>query len=334
MSASYHPDQIVLPDLISHCNFPLRMNVCGSSVAAASEAWMIRGAKFTEKRRKKFCGLKAGLLTTMCYPDCGKEELRVVTDFMNYLFNLDDWSDGFDTDGTQRLGDCVMNVLYHPETYSTKAIAGKMARSFWLRFIRKAGPRCQRRFLEVFDMFFQAITQQSVDRTCGMIPDLESYISLRRDTSGCKPVFVLMEYAAGIDLPNEVADHPIIQDLNEATNDLVTWSNDIFSYDVEQKRGDTHNMIAVIMQTLGYDLQSAVDFVGRLCKASIFRFQTSREQIPSWGPVIDAQVETYVQGLQDWIVGSLHWSFETERYFGKMGRKIKETREVMIANPM
>jgi hypothetical protein len=74
-------------------------------------------------------------------------------------------------------------------------------------------------------MFFQSVTQQSLDRSRGEILDLESYISLRRDTSGCKPVFVLMEYAAGIDLPDEVADHPIIRDLNEATNDLVTWSN-------------------------------------------------------------------------------------------------------------
>jgi len=74
-------------------------------------------------------------------------------------------------------------------------------------------------------MFFQAVTQQSLDRARGDILDIESYISLRRDTSGCKPVFVLMEYAAGIDLPDEVADHPVIRDLNEATNDLVTWSN-------------------------------------------------------------------------------------------------------------
>jgi hypothetical protein len=74
-------------------------------------------------------------------------------------------------------------------------------------------------------MFFQAVAQQTLDRSLGDMLDLETYIALRRDTSGCKPVFVLMEYAAGIDLPDEVADHPIIRDLNEAANDLVTWSN-------------------------------------------------------------------------------------------------------------
>lgn len=31
--------------------------------------------------------------------------------------------------------------------------------------------------------------------------------------------------ANNLDIPDEVMEHPIIQSLNEATNDLVTWSN-------------------------------------------------------------------------------------------------------------
>jgi hypothetical protein len=75
------------------------------------------------------------------------------------------------------------------------------------------------------DLFFKAVAQQSADRTSGSIPDLESYVYVRRDTSGCKPCFALIEYAAGIDLPDEVVNHPTVRALEEATNDLVTWSN-------------------------------------------------------------------------------------------------------------
>ena len=32
-------------------------------------------------------------------------------------------------------------------------------------------------------------------------------------------------YAYGIDLPDHVVEHPVIQALNQGTNDLVTWSN-------------------------------------------------------------------------------------------------------------
>lgn len=89
-------------------------------------------------------------------------------------------------------------------------------------------------------------------------------------------------------------------------------------------------MIPVVMQEQGLDLQSAVDFVGGLCKQSIDRFVRDRAQLPSWGPKIDRDVAVYVEGLADWIVGSLHWSFESERYFGKSGREVKKTRTVNL----
>lgn len=95
-------------------------------------------------------------------------------------------------------------------------------------------------------------------------------------------------------------------------------------------KGDTHNMIVVIMKQQGLDLQSAVDFIGRLCKQSIDRFVEQRANLPSWSPEVDRQVSIYVDGLADWIVGSLHWSFESERYFAKLGLEVKQTRIVHL----
>jgi len=156
--------------------------------------------------------------------------------------------------------------------------------------------------------------------------------------------------AYNLNIPDEVMDHPVLRSLGEATNDLVTWSNvsevsqlgihlieyhlsiltqqDIFSYNVEQSKGDTHNMIPVVMYQEGLDVQTATDFVGEMCKQSIDRFNEERACLPSWGPEIDRDVAIYVDGLANWIVGSLHWSFESERYFGKSGRQVKATRVV------
>ena len=89
-------------------------------------------------------------------------------------------------------------------------------------------------------------------------------------------------------------------------------------------------MIVVVMQQEGLDLQSAVNFVGDLCQQSIDRFVAERANLPSWGPEIDRQVNIYADGLADWIVGSLHWSFESERYFGKSGLEVKKSRTVTL----
>lgn len=97
--------------------------------------------------------------------------------------------------------------------------------SYWNRCIKTAGPGVQARFKEHLGMFFEAINKEASGRDQGIIPDLEWYIDIRRDTCGCKPVFDLIEYALDIDLPDHVIDHPVIKALNQGSNDLVTWSN-------------------------------------------------------------------------------------------------------------
>ena len=194
-------------------------------------------------------------------------------------------------------------------------------------------------------MFFQAVHQQALFRANGVVPDLETYIDMRRDTSGCKPVFDLIEDSLDLELPDVVTEDPVIVALNQSANDLVTWSNvsipacflllrthslvqDIFSYNVEQSRGDTHNMICVYMIHDGLSLQQAVDRVGEMCKRTIEMFVENQARIPSWGDDIDAAVKLYVHGLREWIVGSLHWSFVTTRYFGNNGGLVRATRIV------
>ena len=89
-------------------------------------------------------------------------------------------------------------------------------------------------------------------------------------------------------------------------------------------------MIVILMELRGFDLQTAVDFVGDLCRQTIDTFMENQQNVPSFGPRLDRDVALYMQGLQDWIVGSLHWSFMTERYFGKSGAEVKKHRVVRL----
>lgn len=89
-------------------------------------------------------------------------------------------------------------------------------------------------------------------------------------------------------------------------------------------------MISVVMNQYGLDLQSAVDLVGDFCKQSIDRFMNDRASIPSFDPCVDRDVDIYLDGLANWIVGSLHWSFESERYFGKHGKHVKAHRVISL----
>lgn len=230
------PEGYLLPDLVGHCTFPLTYNPHGDAVDPESAKWLDKGCpELSPKARKALYGLKAGELTAFCYTSCDAHRLRVISDFMNYLFHLDNISDGMMTREADVLADIVMNALWFPDEYrpckgqpAEEISAGKLARQYvlhtitnmtlvtntlhfryWLRCIADAGPDVQARFKENLQLFFDAVHVQAMHREDDEVPELEAYIDVRRDESGCKPVFDLIEYALDINLPDFVIEHPV-----------------------------------------------------------------------------------------------------------------------------
>lgn len=119
----------ILPDLVSHCTYPLRINPNCDAVAHESEKWLLEAANHDARKRAKFMGLKAGQLTASCYPDADPFHLRVCDDFMNYLFNLDDWLDEFDVEDTYGMADCCIGAMLDPINFQTNKRAGTMTKS-------------------------------------------------------------------------------------------------------------------------------------------------------------------------------------------------------------
>ncbi|KAG2753035.1 terpenoid synthase [Suillus brevipes Sb2] len=309
------PAELILPDLLSNCYYPLRVNPHYDAIFRVSEQWLFDEGRLVEPEITKFVGLRAGYLTAACYPDADAFHLRVCSDFINWSWKVDDWLDEFNVDGALGMRECCISGI------CTDTTAGRMCKSFFSRFRETGGPGCTERFIHTMDLYFIAGAKEVDNRTKKYIHDLESYVTFRRDTSGCKICFALIEYAAQIDLPDET--HPIMMAAEDAANDHISWSNDIFSYNVEQSRHETHNLIAVLMHEQGLDLQRAIGYAGQMCKSAIQRFEDNRAILPSWGEEVDRQVAIYVQGLQDWIVANLHWSFESTRYFGNDGQAVK-----------
>jgi hypothetical protein len=62
-------------------------------------------------------GLQAGKLTAYCYNNCTSARLRVVCDFLTYLFHLDDVSDGYLARDAKGLADLVMNAFEWPDSF-------------------------------------------------------------------------------------------------------------------------------------------------------------------------------------------------------------------------
>lgn len=109
---------------------------------------------------------------------------------------------------TNVLANAVMNALWFPDSFTpTESCTeelnpARVAReyvisfvdlknalincfdSFWSRCVKDCGPGAQARFKETMGLFFTAVNIEAKARDSDKIPALESYIDVRRDTSG------------------------------------------------------------------------------------------------------------------------------------------------------
>jgi hypothetical protein len=100
---------------------------------------------------------------------------------------------------------------------------------------------------------------------------------------------------------------------------------------MEQAKGHTgNNIVTVLMKERGCDLRTASDLIGVHYAELMESYVADRERLPSFGPQIDDDVRLCVRAMENWPVGNLEWSFETNRYFGPLHDEIRHTRQVVL----
>ncbi|KAG2038384.1 isoprenoid synthase domain-containing protein [Suillus americanus] len=285
------PSQFILPDLINDCHYPLRQSLHRDAVSRASDQWLADVVQLVEPEIREYLDIDTGTLSAVCYPDGDAFHLQVAAEFFNWTFVIDDWME-YDVVDVQETRESCILALRDPN-FDTEQLSAKTGKSIFSRFRETAGPGCTERFIHGLELYFAAVAKQVDDRAKENMYDPQSYIALRRDLFAMKWLISILEFVARIDLPDEVVSHPVIKALEHAIGDHVALANDILSYNKEQSRG--------------LDLQGAIDYAGQMCKDAIQRFESSHEEV-------DRQVAIYVEGLQNLMVGSLHWHLNCPRY--------------------
>ncbi|KAF5376433.1 hypothetical protein D9615_008650 [Tricholomella constricta] len=266
MSPSYQ-----LPDLLSLCRpFELRTNVFCRPAMIASEAWLL-GLKttdlndvLTETERTSLHATKTGLLAGLCVPSCGQPQLRFFADFLSFLIIADGrikragdaegsgWMDGDTESGIDSLTQHELFQYLRPE---------------FLRLVARADPSWDTRFAASVHSYRSAQLQVITSRLSNVIPDLETYISLRRDLSGLYMILDLIELSENLNIP--LADDGTskkVAILKQLTADIIGCSLDVFTFNIDQAQGNRHNIITILMENKRLSLQGALNFAGALIK--------------------------------------------------------------------
>ncbi|KAH9847304.1 terpenoid synthase [Lenzites betulinus] len=323
-----------LPDTLARWPWQRRISPWHEQGAAESNAWLHSFSVFAPPLQAVFDRCKCDMLAGLVYGANTKEEVRSGCDIMNLFFVIDDQTDEMDAAHTQELVDIVLDAMQNPEEPRPQGEAevGEMARQFWVRASACGTASGKARFMEECVRYLHSVVEQARDRDEGITRTSEEYFALRRLTAGVIPCCVFA--AINLDIPLEVTDLPIFQDLHRIVTEIVMLDNDLFSFRKEYAAGDlNHNIIPLVMHERKLDVQSAISWLAEEHARRVDEFLQLWPKVSTLtfgSDVVDCAVAAYLDHVAHWPRANVCWCFEGARYFGEDGPRVKKERTIEL----
>ncbi|KAF8650692.1 hypothetical protein AX16_005066 [Volvariella volvacea WC 439] len=334
---------IQLPKVYKNWPWPRTLNPYYQEAKQGSNAWIRSFQCLSEKRQAKFEACDFSLAAALLWPRLDKSKARIACDLMNLYFMFDHFSDIGDGEEVQKQADIMKDALRNPfkPRPDGEVILGEMTRQFWANALQTGGipPTSARRFVNKFGDYAQALATRAKDRDDGHVRSIQEYLSVRRLTIAVRPSLVLLEIPDVQDvskaesrLPAEYLNDPTLEAMIFAITDMTILDNDVLSYNIEQARGDdAHNILTIVMRELNVDIHGALKWVeGYHANCERTFLENYQRLVPTFsdaGRELDGgkgrRLREYADGLGLWVVGHYSWCFESERYFGTEGPKIR-----------
>lgn len=207
-----------------------------------------------------------------------------------------------------------------------------------------ATPSSQTLFIETLARSTSATVVEASDRNDGVIRDVDAFLEIRRDTIGFRPVVAINLLRS--DIPAHVVTHEKVEHLTRLAVDLIVFDNvsaslrkhpieleqvqDLYSFEVEQYRAHSHNLIAVAMHTLGLNVHDAIAYLEDRVTKTVAAFTAAVKDLPKFGPAENEWVATYVDILGTIVRANDAWSLETPRYLESVEGDFKDHRKMNL----
>ncbi|KAI8996452.1 terpenoid synthase [Trametes punicea] len=321
-----------LPDTMANWPWPRRVNPFYEEVSAESSKWLRSFKAFDEKGQIMLDKCNFGLLASLSYPNVDRDHLRVACDLMMLFFVIDEYTDAADTAGAQEIANLTIDGIVHPwrQAAPGEHVVGEITRQ--RRALKYATPTAQARFLEAWSSYALAVVEQTKDRQEDRARNMEEYLAVRRYTIGARPCFALAELR--LDLPSELINHPLVEELAGCVIDLIILDNNLASYTLEYVTADMHNIIAVAMHEKELDLDGGAECLAREHAKRVDRFLSIWPEVSTLdfgSGAVNEDFRTYLDHLANWPRANDCWNFESGRYFGENGWRAKKERVVGLA---
>lgn len=341
------PQPFQLPEFyIPH---PARLNPHLQTARAHTREWarsmgMIDGSIWTEQDLEAH---DYGLMCAYTHPDCDADELDLITDWYVWVFFFDDhFLEQFkrtrDDAGSRAylerirlfmpvdLGDAVPE----PQNPVERGLD-----DLWRRSTPGSGRDWRQRFHTVTRHLLEESTWELDNIRRDRVSNPIEYIEERRKVGGAPWSACLVEHAAGVEIPPELAGTRPLLVLRDTFADAIHLRNDLFSYQREvEQEGEHSNGVLVVKRFFDVDTPKAAEIVNDLLTSRLQQFEnTALVELPllyaamGTGPEAQLAVFKYVKGLQDWQSGGHEWHMRSSRYMNKVDPEAPECSSPIFA---
>ncbi|CAG8747756.1 21365_t:CDS:1 [Cetraspora pellucida] len=323
------------------CDFPLRSNNADydSEVEKHSFEWAIKfGLMSEEKVIKRIKSAKYSLFGCYVFPTAPFDRLCLGTDFMFWLFFLDDQvDDKLDLSGEpEKLKKAldglllVINSDHFPD--SNKYPIAVSLWDLWSRMKCITGKVWQQRFRTSLANYFNAYYIHAQNCVSKKVHNsVDDYVELRRYTGAAEVSFNLVEITRNLELSDDVYSDPKFQCVFNYCNDHACFVNDIYSLRKELLVNGTDNLIVVLKNLNNYSLQEAVNDAAKLSNLRVTQIQENISKLPDFGPEMNKAVNSYFEGVKDFLSGSFYWHQITPRYAVEDKKQMESYLELILA---
>lgn len=324
----------VLPDF--YVPYPARLNPHVEVARTHTRDWarergMLEGSGVWEEADLQ--SHDYALLCSYTHPDCDADVLSLVTDWYTWVFFFDDhFLEIFKRSQDRAGGKAYLDrlplfmpadpVTGMPEP--TNPVEAGLA-DLWRRTVPAMSEAWRARFAEATEHLLYESLWELDNINEGRIANPVEYIEMRRKVGGAPWSAGLVEYAAGAEVPEQVAHSRPLRVLRDTFSDAVHLRNDLFSYQREvEDEGENSNGVLVLEKFLGCTTQQAADSVNDLLTSRLHQFEnTALTEVPALcleqglGPAEAAAIAAYTKGLQDWQSGGHEWHLRSSRYMNE-----------------
>ncbi len=268
-----------------------------------------------EASRARIAQGKFGWLAARCYPTASLAMLQAIAAYLTWLFVVDDVI--FDqphppSPETISAVTAIFDVLEQEGADTTSFFAEPAWRDICRQFKPALGVERLQHFAHGIRMMYGSTALLLLGYLHELPITVTQYETLRRYSIGLIPSFELLGLTPDRKLRDSERYSPAVQKLTALANNIISWSNDLYSLGDELEQRGRYENIVIAYVSHGDTLQDAITRVtGRIANeftnfTALCKLLSEQKSPP---------LDTYIQELQTWIVGHQIWmQNDTARY--------------------